>query len=33
MKIRLLKGVLYKNNYFYNLLDFLKNGKKKKFKI
>ena len=33
MKIQLFKGVLYKNNYFYNLMDFLKNGKKKNLRF
>ena len=35
MKIKLFKGVLYKNIYFYNLQNFLKRGKKKnlRFKI
>ena len=33
MKIQLFKGALYKNNYFYNLMDFLKNGKKKNLRF
>ena len=33
MKIQLFKGVLYKNNYVYNLMDFLKNGKKKNLRF
>jgi len=33
--MNLLKGILYKNNFFYNLLDYLKNGSKRnlRFKI
>jgi ubiquinone/menaquinone biosynthesis C-methylase UbiE len=35
MKIKIFKGILYKNSYFYNLLDFLKLREKKnlRFKI
>ena len=33
MKIKLFKGVLYKNIYFYNLQNFLKRGKKKNLRF
>ena len=35
MKIKIFKGISYKNNYFYNLLDFLKHREKRnlRFKI